>query len=180
MKSLAIGCFGAFIGLIAGAAIVLIGSRAIYAFAPSNPAQSNIHPDLSITASASFLESQIQQSLRANNLGKDATVTFATPNLVRVEANTQSSVLGLALNANLKVVMSVTVASSRLRLKIESVSAGNLPAPQAVSDVVVERLRAQAEDQMNREIQNVLRGTNLHLANIRISENDVTLELIGQ
>jgi len=177
MKSISIGCLGAILGLIAGITIATLGSGIFSKPLTTSAPQSSARPDLSITASTPFVASQLQQTLRQNNLAKNATVTFAAPNLARITATQDVSVLGFSISLNATATMRVLVQNGRVVLKTESVDTGGIPIPQSTLDATVERLRAQAEDQMNRVIQSGLRGTNLRVSNIRMSESEVTVEL---
>lgn len=177
MKSLAIAILFSILGLLAGIAFMTFGTS-IFSKPPAIPtSQSSARPDLSITASAPFIASQLQQTLRQNNLAKNATVTFVAPNLARIAATQDVSVLGFSIALNATATMRVSVQNGRILLKTESVDTGGLPIPQPTLDATVERLRAQAEEQMNRVVQSGLRGTGLRVSNIRITESDVTVEL---
>ena len=96
---------------------------------------------------------------------------------MRIAAAQDVSVLGFSISLNAIVTMRVSVQNGRIILKTESVDTGGLPLPQSTVDATVERVRAQAEEEMNRAVQNALRGTNLRVTNIRLSESDVTVEL---
>lgn len=178
MKSLTIGCIGAILGLLAGVALMTFGSG-LFSKPPAPPAApiTSTPPDLAITASAPFIATQLQQTLRQNNLAKNATATFAAPNLVRIGATQDISVLGFSMAVNATVTMRVTVQSGRIVLKTESVNTGSLPIPQSTLDATIEPMRLQAEEQMNRAAQSALRGTSLRVTNIRMTETDVTVEL---
>lgn len=167
--------------------VAAIGSTlyVVGAFSPPRPAatvsasSSSARPDLSITASASLVSTQLHQVLRSNEIAKNATVTFAAPNLARVAATTDVSILGFSLTLNANVTFSVSAQNGRIVIKTESVDVAGLSLGQGAFDSTVERTRAETEDQLNRVVQNALRGTNLRISNIRMSESDVTVELVS-
>ncbi len=180
MKTLLIGCFGLIVGLLVGIAFTMLGSNASSKPAPIAPSARSARPELAITASAPFVSSQLQQALRANGIVKNAIVTLATPNLIRIVASTDVKVLGFQITLDANVAMRLSVQNGRIVLKTDSVDMGGFPVPQGTLDSTVEQLRAQAEDQMNRVAQSALRGTNLRVSDIRMTENDMTVELSGQ
>lgn len=180
MKSILIGLIGVLIGIVLGIAIAILGASAFSKSVPPSAVQPSGRPDLSVTASAPFVATQLEQTLRASGLAKNSTVAFAAPNLIRIAAIQDVRVLGFAISINANVMMRVTVQNGRIILKTESVDTGGIPVPQNVMDSTIEPARIQAEDQLNRLVQSGLRGTNLRVVGIRMTENEVAVELSGQ
>ncbi len=182
MKTLAVGFLGLFIGLIAGLSLFFIGISTTPK-QPNPPVTSPAaaaRPELSVIVSAPFAAAQIQQVIRTSGIAKNATVTFAPPNLIRVATNVEVNVLGLPLSINATVSMRLTVQKGLVVLTTDSVDAGGFSMPSSVIDSTVEPVRAQAEEQINRLVQRQLQGTNLHLSNIRITADALTVELSAQ
>lgn len=180
MRFVAIAVLGAIAGFIAGIAITILGQNLFSKPLPVTALPPSTHPDLSITASATFVSSQLQPAMRQSGIAKNATVTFAVPNLVRVAAAQEVNVLGFTVTLNVTATLRVLLQNGRIVLKTESIDSGRLLIPQAPLDATVEQLRAQAEDQLNRVVQSALRGTNLHVSAIRMTESEMTVELSGR
>lgn len=181
MKTLAVGCLGLVVGLIAGAGLILFMTSAAPKPTPTVAAPiTSGHPEVSITVSAAFAASQIQQAVRQSGIAKTAAVSFAAPNLIRIATNVEVSVLSVPLSIDVTVAMRVMVQKGRIVFTTDSVDAGGLTLPPSVTSSTIEPVRVQAEDEINRIVQRALQGTNLHVSNIRIAADVLTVELTGQ
>lgn len=181
MKTLSVGCLGLIIGLIAGAGLVLFATS--NAFKPSPtvaPPADSARSEISINVSAAYAAAQVQRALRASGIAKNAAVTFAAPNLIRVATTVEVNALGIPLSVNANVAMSVAVQRGRIALTVESVDAAGFTLSPSVISSTVEPVRAQAEDEINRVVARALQGSTLHVANIRIAPDAVTVELSSQ
>jgi hypothetical protein len=183
IKPIAIGCLGTILGLIVG--IVL--TFAAMSMAPKQnlpvepvPTLSSARSDVSITASATFINSQIQPAVRASGLLKQVAVTFEAPNVVRIATTVDTTILGQRVTANATATMRVAVKNNRITLTVEKIDTGNVAIPTTLVSGTVETLRAQAEDQINRLVQRALQGTSLRVINARVTPNDLTLDLASQ
>jgi hypothetical protein len=183
MKDFALGCISVLIGMFLGAAIVLVSIPLLNAGGiQPTPAPDTLLPDrpaVSVTASAAFMNSQMQPVLRQSGLASQATITFAAPNLIRFAAPMRITLLGQPIQVNAMVTMSIVVKSGRTVLTVEQVEANGLTVPREVVPAAIETMRAQSEDQVNRLIQRSLQGTGLRVINIRISPDAVIVDLSG-
>lgn len=182
MRQVAIGCAGAIVSLIIGVALTVgffsIDSRST--IETPMPVPSGLSKDVSISASAAFLNAQIQQAVRQTNLLKQATVTLNAPNIVQVVAVVDVTILGQRINTNVTVTMRVTVRNNRIALTVEKVDTGSVPVPQSMINSNIESLRAQAENQINAVAQRALNGTGLRLSNVRITPSEMIVDLLSQ
>lgn len=178
MKTFFVGCIGLIIGLVAGAGLVIFATST--AFKPTStiaPLVASTRPDVSIAVSAPYAAVQIQQTLRQSGIAKNATVTFAAPNLIRVATTVDVNVLGIPLSLNATVAMSVSVQRGRIVMATDSVDAGGLNLSPSLINSTVEPVRVQAEDEINRVVQRALQGSNLRVSNLRVAADALTVEL---
>lgn len=179
MKSFTIGCLGLIVGLIIGIALTA------GFFAVSNRAAAQIPTPIpnasavSVTASATYLNSVVQQAARQSGMLTNAAVTLEAPNIVKVAATVDVTVLGQRVNTNATATMRVSVKNNRIALAIEKIDAGTLPVPQSFINSNLESLRAQAENQINTLVQRSLQGTNLRLSNIRVTPVELIVDLVS-
>jgi uncharacterized protein YpmS len=184
MKSLGVGCLSALGGLIIG--IVLgfgMAQMATNAAPPplAAPAPSPNGSDVSVTASAAFINSQLQQAVEQSGLGRQAKVTLISPNLIQVAATVDASALiGVPVAVNATVSMRASVRNGRISLSVDKVDAGGVAVPPSVMGSMVEKMRALAEEQVNRMLQRALQGMSLHIVNVRVSPSSMTIDLAGQ
>lgn len=183
MKQIATGCLGIILGLLIGAgatyAVLSVASKQIMPVDPA-PTLSAARADVSITASASFINSQVQPMVRQSGLLKQATITLDAPNIVRVNAAVDVTILGQRITANPTATMRVAVKSNRIALTVEKIDTGNATIPASLVGSTVETLRAMAEDEINRQLARALQGTNMRVVNVRVTPNDMTLDLSSQ
>ena len=92
----------------------------------------------------------------------------------------QTNLIGVPINARAIVTMRLAVKNGRILLTTESIDVGGIAVPRGLVDSAVEQARAQAEDQLNRAVTSALRGSNLRLSNIRLTADDLTVELSSQ
>lgn len=181
MRQAAIGCLGILIGLIVGI-VLMVGFFNLGANSNVEtplPAPNASRVDVSITASAAFLNAQLSQTIKQSGFAKQATVSLGAPNVVQVAAVIETTVLGQRVSLNTTTRMRVSVQAGRIVLTVDKVDTGNLPIPQAFLASMIENVRAQAENQINALAQRSLQGTNLRVTNVRITPNDVTVDLVG-
>lgn len=111
---------------------------------------------------------------------KQATIALDAPNLVKVAAMVDVTILGQRINTNATVTMRVTVKNNRIALAVDKVDTGNTLVPQSMINNAIENLRAQAENQINTLVQRGLQNTGLRLANARITPSEMTIDLVAQ
>lgn len=181
MNRLEVGCLGALSGL-------LIGVIATIAFFSIGVAQQQIEmpipvperQQVTVSASAAYLNSQIQQAARQTNLVKQAVVTLDVPNIVQVSATVEATLIGQRVSTNATVRMRVTVQNGRIVLAVEKIDTGNPLIPQSFVANSVESLRGQAENQINAMVASALKGTSLRVTGVRITPGELTVDLAGQ
>lgn len=182
MKGLGVGCIGAVLGLVVGAILVfalqILGSSAAPPVIVPTPSASQ--SDVTITVGAAFINSQLQQAVRQSGFGKQASMTLASPNLFRVAMVVDASTFGVPITVNAAVSMHVLVQGGRIVLTVDKVDAGGVAVPQMVIGPEIEKMRAQAEDEINRLVQRALQGSNLRVSSVRVTPNDLTVDLVSQ
>jgi hypothetical protein len=173
MKTPVIGCTGALIGLVVGILLTFavnlftpIGARV----APLDSSQA----DVTITASAAFVNSQLPAFVKQTGLVKQATLNFMPPNLARIAATTDVSLFGQRIAINAMVTMQMRVENGRVVLTIDQVQAGGLNVPQSFANGFAENYRAQAEEQINRALTRALPGMSLRLISIATAQDEIT------
>lgn len=184
MKSLTVGCTSALVGLVIGVVLGLGASsllgRAESSSASVTPVVSTARGDMTIIVSARYLNTQLQQLVKQTGLAKQATLTLVAPNIAQMTVAIDTRLMGQAVTGNVSARMRVAVQSGRVVLTIEKVDASNINIPQTLFTPILDQVRTQAEDQINRIIQHELQGTGLRLTSIRIAPDEVTLDLTAQ
>lgn len=183
MKYFAVGCIGTALGLVLGSILTLGTLQA----AGVNPAQLTVvptpsisQPDVTVTVSAAFLNSQLQQAVRQSGLSKQASAVLASPNLIQIAIDTDVTAFGIPFTVNTNVSMRVTVRQGRILLTVDKVDAGGVEIPQSLVASTVENARASAEAQINQSVQSALQGTTLRVVNVRITPIDLSVDLVSQ
>ncbi|CAG0947191.1 hypothetical protein ANRL1_03790 [Anaerolineae bacterium] len=177
MRNMTIGCAGIIVGALIGALLMFSANlfmpgRASGVSLAAAPGQA----DVSITASTSYVNAQAQSVIKQSGIVKQATVSFAAPNLARVAMVIEASFLGQKFSINANATTRVTVHNSRVVLTIEKVETGGITLPQSVVASTAETLRAQIEDQLNRLIQSSLQGTGLELTDVFTTQDAITFQ----
>lgn len=176
MKAFAIGCSSAIVGLVIGIAFTAgffaVDNRATAQIPTPIPNASAV----SVTTSATYLNSVVQQAARQSGMLRNAAVTLESPNIVKLAAIVDLTVLGQRINTNATVTMRVSVKNNRLALAIDKIDMGRLPVPQTLIHSNLESLRAQAEEQINTRVQQALHGTGLRWSNIRITPTELVVD----
>jgi hypothetical protein len=178
-----LGCIGAVLGVVIGA-VVAFGIVQFVASSNAEPTLVPVFPagqsDVSITASAAYINSEFQQSIKQSGLAKQATITLISPNVIQVAAPVDASVFGFPISVNATVTLRVLVQRGRVVLAIEKLDAGGIAVAPSALGTDVEKMRASAEDQINRLAQRALQGSNLHVTNVRITSEGLTIDLMSQ
>ena len=181
MKSLALGCVSIVVGIFIGALLILLVAPALSVGGLDKaPADSVVAPsrsDLTISASAPFVNAQIQPAIRQSGIAKEATITFAAPNFVIMSAPVSVKLLGQTIQVSATTTLGLKVQNGRAVLTIEKVDANGFSVPPELLASYTENLRAQGEDQINRLVQRGLQGTTLRLTGIRVSSDAITMDL---
>jgi len=182
MKSIAFGCLGVVLGLVVGAILAIAATQ----FAGSANLQPTVAPtiltsqsDVSITASAAFMNSQLQQAVKQSGLAKQATITLAPPNLIQVATAVDASAFGLPVTVNATVALRVLVQRGRIVLEVAKVDAGGVAVAQSAIGPSVEKMRVAAENQINQLVQRALQGTALRVSNVRVTPSDLSIDLVN-
>lgn len=183
MKSILVGCAGAVLGFIVGLGLMLGASQFLKPAVVediSTPVPAPVSADVSITVSAALLNTQLQQVVRQSGLAKQASVSLAAPNVVRAAMVVDTNVLGQRLSVNATVTLRVSVQSGRIVLAVEKIDVGGVTIPQSMLASLVEQLRKQAEDEINRAAQRSLQGTGLRIVGVRMTASTLTVDLTRQ
>jgi hypothetical protein len=179
-KNILVGCAAAILGLSIGVALTIgffsMGTRQ----AIETPIPAPSQRDVTITASAAFLNTQIQQAAKQTNMLKQTAVTLDVPNIIKVATVVDVTILGQRINTNATATMRVSVKNNRIALAIDKVDTGNALVPQSMLNSTIESVRAQAENQINTLVQRGLQGTGLKLSNVRITPGEMVIDLSAQ
>lgn len=175
MKSVGMGCLGIGLGVIVGIGLAF-GANALFAGRAPNIAAPTLlpgQPDLTVTTSAAYLNTLVQPLARATGLARQATLSFSTPNLCRAVV---VSDLGTALTLNATITMRVAVQNGRITLTVQDTQVSGTSIAQVVVAQQVEKIRAQAEEQINRQLQRAVQGTGMRLVGIAFTPSEVMLQ----
>lgn len=183
MKSLAVGCTSALVGLVIGIVLAL-GAWSLFArtesSVPTVPSADTTRGDVTILVSAKYLNTQLQQLIKPTGLAKQATLTLVAPNLAQINVAIETRILGQTISGNATARVRVAVQHSRVVLAVEKVDVSGVGMSPALVTPIIEQVRAQVEDQINKTIQRELQGTGLRLTNIRITPNEIAIDLTAQ
>ncbi len=182
MRNLFLGCVGLILGFVGGAVVILLllwllGLAGFPQTPETQPVLLPNRPDVSITASASFGKEQLEQAIVQSGTATSATVAFASPNLVRITSPVTVNLLGQPLSVDATVIMVLAVQRGRIILTTQSVDAGGISVSPSAFASTLERMRALGEDQLNRQMQRALQGTQLQVIGIRVSPDSITVDL---
>ncbi|MBM3128341.1 MAG: hypothetical protein FJ009_06855 [Chloroflexi bacterium] len=183
MKDLALGCLGAILGLVVGIALTFGVMSLLPKTEPAEKVASVVgasRGDVTITVSAKYLNAQLQQIAKQSGLAKQATLTLVAPNIVQVVVAVDTKILGQTMAGNATARMRVAVQNGRVALAVEKVDVSGIGVSQSLVTPIVEQVRAQAEDQINRALQRELQGTGLRLSNLRVAPNEIAADLTAQ
>ncbi len=182
MRNSVLGCCGVILGIVLGAVVMLFA----LAFLNVNvlarePAAQEIllpnRPDVTITASNTYLTPQLEQSIVKSGLATQAHVSLVAPNIIRVESPVNVSVLGQLMTVDATVQMAVGVQNGRITLPTDQVEASGFGLPPSVLGQDFERQRNAAEDEINRETQLALQGTRLVVSAVRVAPDGLSVDL---
>ena len=179
MKELVIGLISAGLGLVAGAGLMFGANYLASASGGANlptPAAYVGQPDISVALSATFLNAQMQPAVKQLKGVRQATLTLAAPDSVRVVMLADVVVGGQSIAVNATVSTRVAVKNGRIVLTIDRVDTGGVSVPQAIVTQMTEQMRVQMEDQLNRAMQRTLQGLVLRLVNINVTPTELTLQ----
>lgn len=182
MKNSVLGCCGVIMGIVLGAAVMLFAMSFvnINVLAREPVAQELLlpeRPDVTITASSTFINPQLEQVIVQSGLAKEAHVSLVAPNIIRVESPVSVSFLGQPMTVDATVQMAVGVQRGRITLTTDKVEASGIGVPLSVLGEDFERLRGAAEDEINREVQRSLEGTRLVVSDVRVAPQALSVDL---
>lgn len=182
MRGIIGGCGSIALGMLLGIGLTIGASQFLQKRNAPNiiaPPRTD-RPDISVVVSAAFVNAQLQQVVREIGIVRQATITLASPNIIRVTASADVSIAGQAFAVDATITLRVTVDKGRVVLIVDSIDAGGLTLGQSLIAPTIEKFRAAGEDQLNRVIQRELQGTGLRLVNVRITPNDLTADFSSQ
>lgn len=182
MKNSVLGCCGVILGIILGAIIMVFALPFVNlnALAREPVTQEQLLPnraDVTITASNSFINPQLEQAIVKSGLAKQAHVSLVAPNLIRVASPVNISFLGQLITVDATVQMAVGVQGGRITLTTDKVEASGFGVPPSALGQDFERQRTAAEDEINREAQQTLEGTRLVISDVRVAPAGLSVDL---
>jgi len=183
VRSVFAGCAGFTLGTLF--AVVLFAAAFFFLVSDasrtlSDPPAVVGKPDVLVTVSASYLNAQIRQTIAQSGIVKNPVINLAAPNVIKVASALEVSVAGQRISTNATITLRAAVQGGRVALTVEKIEAGGVNVPQSLIAPTIESVRKQAENQINAVVLSALKGTGLKLANLRMTANDLTIELTGQ
>jgi hypothetical protein len=183
VKDIAIGCASAILGLVVGV-VLTFGVMSLVPKPDSAEKAAAIggssRSDVVVTVTASYLNAQLQQVIKQTGLVKQATLTLVAPNIVQVAVVVDTKILGQTISGNATARMRVAVQNARILLTVEKLDLSGIGISQSLVSPIIEQLRAQVEDQINKMIQRELQGTGLRLSNVRVTPSEIAVDLATQ
>jgi len=183
MKTLAVGCLGAIVGLVLGI-LLTFGAWSLWTRTNPSPQSAPIldasRGDVTLTISANYLNARLQHIVKQTGLVKQATLTLLAPDIAQINATMDAKILGQTISGSALARVRIAVQNGRVLLTIEKVDVSGIGISQSFVTPVIEQLRAQMEDQINKVIQRELQGMGLRLVNIQVMPNRVTVDLTAQ
>ncbi len=182
MKNSVLGCCGVILGIALGAVVMVfvLSFVNVNAFAREPVAQEQLlpnRPDVTITASNTFINPQLEQAIVKSGLAKQAHVSLVAPNIIRVESPVNVSFLGQLMTVDATVQMAVGVQGGRITLTTDKVEANGFGLSPSVLGQDFERQRKATEDEINREVQRSLEGTRLVVFDVRVAPEGLSVDL---
>ena len=179
MKSLGIGCLGALIGLLLAVPLAVGAELFASPRGTSNPvipsAQAS-QPDITVVASAAFVNTHFQAALKQSKLANQGTIAFAAPNSARIAMPVDVNLLGQSLTVDATVSLHALAQNGRIVVIVDSVDVAGFGFAGSLVKQPVEQARVLLEDEINRLMQQTLKGTGLVLVNVAAAPDNVTLE----
>jgi hypothetical protein len=179
MKSLGIGCLGALLGLVLAVPLAVGAGLVVSPRGTNHPALQSSEsgqPDIAVVASAAFLNTQFQGVLKQSKLANQGTLTFAAPNSARIAMPVNVNLLGQSLTVDATVSLHAVAQNGRIVVVVDAVDVAGLNFAGSLVQQPVEQARAVLEDEINRLMQQTLRGTGLVLVNLTAAPDNVTLQ----
>lgn len=182
MRTAAFGCMSALIGVMIGALLVLTAALMVAPglFQAKPPDDTVLLPDrpaVSVTASTQYLAQLMQPEIAKTGIARQATISLAPPNLIRIHSIEDFNLLGETVSVATTVTLGMTVQNGRIIVSVVGADAGGIEVPPELLRPLVEQLRAQGEQQVNAFVQQSLQGSRLRLSSIRIVAEGLTLNL---
>ena len=178
MKSLGIGCLGALIGLFLAVPLA-VGAELLAnpqgATNPVVPASQSVQPDVTVVASAAFVNTQFQAALKQSKLANQGTIAFAAPNLARIAMPVDVTLLGQSLTVDATVSLHALAQNGRIVVVVDAVDVAGFNVAESLVQQPVEQSRVLLEDEINRLMQQTLKGTGLVLVNVTATSDNVSL-----
>ena len=179
MKSLGIGCLGALLGLLLGVPLALGADLIAGPHTTSNasvPAFQASQSDITVVASAAFINTQFQAALKQSKFANQGTITFAAPNSARIAMPVDVNLLGQALTVDTTVSLHALAQNGRIVVVVDTVDVAGFGFAGSLVKQPVEEARVLLEDEINRIMQQTLKGTGLVLVNVTAALDNVTLQ----
>jgi hypothetical protein len=179
MKSLGIGCLGALLGLLLAVPLAVGAGLVASPRGTTQPvvqSSESGQPDITVVASAAFLNTQFQTALKQSKLGNQGTISFGAPNSARIAMPVSVNLLGQPLTVDATVSLHALAQNGRMVMVVDTVDVAGFNFAGSLVKQPVEQARVLLEDEINRLIQQTLKGTGLVLVNVTAAPDNVTLQ----
>ena len=133
-------------------------------------------PDITVVASAAFINTQFQEALKQSKYAKQGTIAFAAPNSARIAMPVNVNLLGQALTVDTTVSLHALAQNGRIVVVVDTVDVAGFGFAGSLVKQPVEEARVLIEDEINRIMQQTLKGTGLVLVNVTAAPDNVTLQ----
>jgi hypothetical protein len=144
--------------------------------APQDSGSVSTTYDVRVIIGEKYVNSQMLVALRNDPALQDPTIDMLPPNRARGTATVNLKILGTTLSLRPGVLMHFDVANGRATMTVDSIDLGGLSVPTNAIQNDIERIQKVAEDQINVDIQNAIRGTNLKLSGISATDDSLVID----
>ncbi len=159
----------------------VIAALALSACGQTN--QSTVEPvftptsyDVRVLIGEKYINSQIRAAFKDDPLLQNPTLDILPPNRARGTATVNIGILGATLSLRPDIALSFNLVNGRVVVTVESVELSGFTVPTNAIDPQVQQIKKIAEDLINADLQDAMRGTKLKLTAITATEDSLVLD----
>ncbi|HEY6040633.1 MAG TPA: hypothetical protein VIX58_00765 [Anaerolineae bacterium] len=143
---------------------------------PGQPVALPTTYDVRVIVGEKYVNSQMLIALKNDSTLQNPTVDLLPPNRARGTATVNLKILGTTLSLRPSALMHFDAVNGRATMMLDSLDLGGFALPTNAIQSDIERLEKVAEDQINIDIQNAIRGTNLKLSGISATDDSLVID----
>lgn len=169
-------------GLVFVTSLVLVSacSQAVNGPVASAPTTQDIAPhttyDVRVLIGERYVNSQMLAALKNDPALQNPTIDVLPPNRARGTATVNLKILGTTLSLRPSVLMHFEAVNGRATMTVDSIDLGGFAVPASAIQNDIDRIQKVAEEQINTDIQNAVRGTNLKLSGISATDDSLVID----